>query len=297
METLNRDVIEQRFAVENTRVEYSQTENKVRVQTKSDKGGLLNLARNVCPVDYEIEVPLDCQLHAEAVSADVQIQGISASVEVQTVSGDVTVDDISGDCRVTTVSGDATATRLRGALALQTTSGDARVRDSRLEHFNLNSVSGDFIVDTPLSTGQHYLAKTVSGDLRLLVPSGTGATVQMKTVSGDVVSDLPAEIIKSSRRSWQGRINGGGANVEMSSVSGDLRISRSGSSTETPTGSRETAASDGPIPVSDRDAPIETPPGQSSSDQTAPAETSEVLGALERGEITVEEAMARLNSL
>jgi hypothetical protein len=112
--------------------------------------------------------------------------------------------------------------------------------------------------------------------------------VTLKTLSGDVRSELPADIIKAGRRNWQGRINGGGADVEMNSVSGDLRISRGAFGEATPPGSWPAAGGR----ESDHPSVAEpTAPEPSESDTVA------ILGALERGEITVEEAMARLDNL
>jgi DUF4097 and DUF4098 domain-containing protein YvlB len=113
---------------------------------------------------------------------------------------------------------------IAGALHGQSVSGDLEINRATLQSFDLQTVSGDIIVDTPLSTGQRYRAHTVSGDLRLRVPGDTGATIWLKTVSGSLRSSLPAQIQHADRRHWQGTINGGGAEVEMDSVSGDLTI-------------------------------------------------------------------------
>jgi len=217
--------------------------------------------------------------------------------------------DIAGDITVTTVSGDIDASQLSGTLVARTTSGNAKVAASRLRRFSINSVSGDFTLETPLLNDEHCNAKTVSGDLNLQLPSDAGATVQLKSISGNVSCELPAEIIKAGRRHWQGRINGGGGNVEMNSVSGDLRILRS-----------VRGWSDGPGPDNNTDW-TPTPPevlhaadeshgdsGMATDVQSAaesdaveepageggPDPTAEILGALERGEITVEEAMEKL---
>ena len=289
-------------AIANTRIEFRHEGNRVRVETKGERSGLLNLSRNVSSVDYELIVPRDCTVQAQAVSAEVRAEGLSAAISAQTVSGDVELTGISGDCQVTTVSGDATGRRITGALTLRTTSGDTNVRDSVLHHFNLNSVSGDFAIESPLTVGQHYLAKTVSGNVRLLVPADVRATVQMKTVSGDVAPDLPAEVIKTGRRHWQGRINGGGATVEMNSVSGDLRIQYADGSPKgavSPSTSVRSPDAAPPVPQEapavSSDLPIPEPLVEDAPD--TPADTGAILKALERGEITVEEAMVRLEAL
>jgi DUF4097 and DUF4098 domain-containing protein YvlB len=260
-------------AVENTEVEMTQDGSHVFVRVKPRDEGFLKLHRNVCAVDLDIETPRDCAVNSRAVSADTSVSGPHADLRLETVSGDVRIEDLAGSCTVSSVSGRVDARSIEGSLKLNTTSGSVVIRQSRLPELNCHSVSGNLTIDTPLATGGHYLARTVSGDLRLLIPSGTGATVQMHTVSGRVTSDVPAEIIRSGRRNWQGRINGGGANVEMHTVSGDLVISLSD----------QIADSSGSTVGSDPEARAR--------------ETAAILEALERGEITVDDATSQLKAL
>jgi hypothetical protein len=257
-------------AVENTEFEMTQEGSHVSIRVKSIDSGFLKINRNVSSVDFEIETPRDCAVQARAVSANTAVAGLRADVRVENVSGDVRVDDVVGACTVSSVSGGVEARSIEGGLKLNTTSGSVVVRESNLSEFNCHSVSGNLTIDTPLTPGHHYLAHTVSGDLRLLIPPETGATVQMQTVSGRVVSDVPAEIMRSGRRNWQGRINGGGANVEMHSVSGDLKISPSGGQ---------------PGPTSAPDP------------ETRARDTTAILEQLSHGEITIDEATSRLNAL
>lgn len=249
----------------NTRIEIEQDGDTVTVHTRNDRGnGFFGKAGKMADVHYAITVPPAAEVELHSVSADVRVTGPVGSVRVQTVSGDVDIAEVQGESQLNTVSGDVTAARLSGTLTMHSTSGDARITDSSLRDFNLHSVSGDFHLDTPLTSGEHYYANTVSGDLVLSVPEGTGVTVQMKTVSGEVHSNFAqADVIKSGRRHWQGRINGGGANLEMHSVSGDLTIRGSGSNGD---GGR----------------------------QAGSGNASEVLRALEQGEIDVEQALAQL---
>lgn len=267
----------------NTQVDVQQEGNRVVIHTRAESSfASLGIGKNMASVEYDITVPRDCALAVKTVSADVHASGTRAGSRLQTVSGDVHVDDITGTSSVTTVSGDVTATGLSGSLTLHTTSGDARVERSSLRGFNLHSVSGDFEIETPLTRGEHYYAHTVSGDLWLAVPSGTGLTVQMRSISGEVISELQnADIIKSGRRHWQGRINGGGANVEMQSVSGDLRISGGG-------------AGDAAPPPAEGEQPQS---GAATVERGSDEEAGRVLSLLEQGEIDVEQALTRLKSM
>jgi hypothetical protein len=259
-------------ARENTRIETEQDGNRVAIRTRAAETSLFHGGGKVSSVDYDITVPVGCAVRAKAVSADIAVTGTNAAVSVETVSGSATLAGIVGECSITTVSGDVHARQVAGVLSARTTSGDVSSEASQLRSFNFHSVSGDLDVESPLAAGEHYYAKTVSGDVSLRVPGNTGATVQMKTVSGTVTSDLPAQIIKSGRRHWQGLINGGGAAVELTSVSGDLRIRANGGA----------AADAAAQPAADTESHRQ--------------EIGTVLSALEKGEINVEEAMARIKA-
>lgn len=257
-------------AKDNTSIQIEQNGNTVSVHTRNNRNGLLGKAGKLASVDYEISVPRRTSVEVKTVSADVRVRGTEGDLRTQTVSGDVTISDVQGESQLTTVSGDVTADGLSGTLTLHSTSGDAHIASSNLRDFNLHSVSGDFYLDTPLTAGEHYYAHTVSGDLQLGIPEGTGVTVQMKTVSGEVHTGFArADVIKSGRRHWQGRINGGGANLEMQSVSGDLSI-RGGSSSNGDRGQEQ--------------------PGETQ----VSANAADVLRALEQGEIDVDQALAQL---
>jgi Putative adhesin len=266
-------------AIENTDIVLSQEGSHVTARVRSREEGFAKLSRSVCSVDFEIEIPRDCVVHSLAVSADTFVTGLRADARIESVSGRVRTEDLIGACTVSSISGNVEARSLEGNLRLNTTSGDASVTESSIPEFNCHTVSGDLAIETPLLSGQHYLAKTVSGDLTLRVPPGTGATIQMHSISGNVRSDIPAEIIRSGRRNWQGRINGGGATLEMHTVSGDMQILASPRVSEATSERAEPAVADG----SDIESHART--------------TTEILERLARGEITVDEATAQLKAL
>jgi hypothetical protein len=254
-------------AVENTEIETSQDGNRVRIRTRGLENGVFGLKRSVCSVDYDIAVPLGCAVEAKTVSADATVIGIGGSLRLDTVSGDAEVEDVRGSCDLHTVSGDVLARRVEAPVTIRTTSGDINVRSSSLPSLNAHSVSGDITVESPLHPEAQYYGKTVSGDVTLIVPGDTGASISLRSVSGRFESSFQGsvvDVIRPGRRNWQGLINGGGAQVEMQSVSGNLRLRAS--------------------------SPIPQPPSQEERD----AAVNEALTALERGEITVEEAMARI---
>ncbi len=84
-----------------SQIDIRQDGNKVSVQTKAGQFGLMNFGR-LSRVDYDIEVPIDCSVQLNAVSADISVDGCRSSVSVQTVSGDTNLRDVAGEITMTT---------------------------------------------------------------------------------------------------------------------------------------------------------------------------------------------------
>jgi hypothetical protein len=234
---------------------------RLSVGSEAGPGGM-------APVELEITVPLDCSIEAETTSGDIRIEGVRGTVAIDSASGNVSCLDLGGSLKV------------------ETASGDLQVERSHLRGFDLETSSGDLSIETTFGGEEQYRIQTASGDADLRLPAGAGATVRVETASGEINCGMPAEMLVEHRHpghtEWGGRINGGGAEVEITTISGDVHLGTGGA-----------LLPDGLDISFSQPAMAETAlePAPSSTDTTT------VLGALERGEITVEEAMARLDEL
>jgi hypothetical protein len=296
----------------------SQSGNQVTIDTHRNHAML--------QADLKIGVPIGTAVTANTIDGDIGVHATHGPVELSTVGGDIRLDHAQGLIKLTTVAGDVQGDHLDGTLTLQTTNGDVKIRDSNLRRFNVHSVNGDFVIETPLTRGEHYFAKTTNGDIQLWIPSDTGATVQMHSTNGDFHSDLRTEIINPSRRHWQGRINGGGANVELETLNGDVQINTMGTESFTSRAAQRPEVPDMPdipdlpdmptmpdmpelpnlpdVPDIEGRTGSETESYDGSESATvsqrpdySSADSIGVLARLERGEITVEEAMEELDEL
>jgi hypothetical protein len=236
-------------------------------------------------IDVEATVPRDCRIRVNTTDGDVEIEDTGA-IEVKTVNGDVTAEDIAGDCAVTTGHADVTVERMIGVLTVNTINGDLEVSDSHLGGAQLHSVDGEVSIDAALGNGP-FAIQTVNGDVNLKLAPGTGAAINFHTANGEISCDLPAQVTTSSKREWQATVNGGGPHVDIGTVNGDLEIDKG----------RVVTVSDAPRPVPPV-PPVPPEPAVSAGPAVVPAapeDTTDVLRALERGEISVDEAMERLS--
>ncbi|HET9344980.1 MAG TPA: DUF4097 family beta strand repeat-containing protein [Candidatus Limnocylindrales bacterium] len=263
-----------------------------------------------------IEVPARAAVTVQTASGDVQAANLRGPVRMRTTSGDILLVDVAGDVQVETVSGDV-AIRLAGptGLGAKSVSGDTIVEGGRVDHFAFQSTSGDLRLHSELGDGPHAIA-TVSGDAT--VTTRNGIRVAAQTVTGDLMSDLPhSSEGRAGRRSLV--VGEGSKVVQFRSVSGDLRVvgpngggpvlaPNRPNAPEPPTPPTSPTPPAAPVPVATASA---TGAGTDSgaadgSDDAGDAEAADpaaevarldILRALERGEIDIDEATSRLASL
>lgn len=218
-----------------------------------------------------------------------------ARVDVNGVSAELDVTDLVGDQTYHTVSGDVSILRAGGRISLTTVSGDAELRAVEPVEAQVTSTSGDIEAEAPLFRASKV--RTVSGDVELRGAFDTGALHSIETVSGDVdvesSSGLTVEVRKGIDLGGgpkQRVVGDGAARLRFRSLSGDLHVMGAGADK----GVKNSRFSQFSPPA----PPVPPVPPEPQLRPTPPADTRpsslEILQALERGEIDVDEAARRL---
>ena len=223
------------------------------------------------------EVPAAADLTYDGVSADLSTAGFRGRQQYRTVSGDLVLDRLGGNVRVRGVSSDVSI-RADDPLDLEmnTVSGDISAFAPRFDYLGLVTVSGDVEVEGELADGRDHRVETVSGDLSVGVVGGL--SLEVRGLSTDALISVPHRS-EGSRDRRRYIIGGGDASLLFSSMSGDVmaRPSRRFSESVQP-----------PVPPAPPTPPTApTPP-------IGPDQQLEILQALERGEIDIDEASERL---
>jgi hypothetical protein len=214
-------------------------------------------------ISVEADVPAGARFKLTSVSADAEVSAMRGEQRYRTVSGDLRLTDLGGSVNVDAVSGDV---NLRSdapvAVVAQSVSGDVSVTAPILRALRATTVSGDVEVEGELDGRGDFRIETVSGDL--VVGLVGSAVFEIHGISTDVRSELDHRLEgQVDRRRLI--IGNGGPRVAFSSMSGDVRVRRPRRIT----------------PVERTAAPDR-------------ATELEILRALERGEISVDEATRRL---
>lgn len=254
----------------------------------------------------EVDVPRGATVGVESASAEISLSGLAGSMKVRTASGDVRLDGVRGSLELDAVSGDARITA-NGPLDLRarTISGDVTMHGPRLGRAILQTTSGDVRLDALLQGPGPFEIQTVSGDATIVGRSGI--RVEARTVTGDLRSELP-----NRRDSAPGRkmliVGDGGTPLAFRSVSGDLRVTAPRDAM-TPAVAQEghdkpmTPAMPGVPDAPSAPVPVvpPVPPASRAADTADVAREAghevarlDVLRALERGDMSVEAAMARI---
>ena len=266
-------------------------------------------------MEFQVSVPRAARVTINTVSADIRSHFLSGEQSYKTVSADVEVNPDGGKIRVQTVSGDiAVKTAEPAELSVQSTSGDVHVEGAVIHHFDARTVSGDIQFDAGFGVGAMHNIETVSGDLS--IESSTGVTVEVKssmelhrggsrtqvagdgaaqvrfrTLSGDCHVRGAREVDRDDRRG-PGK-HGKHERFERQlqrRIEQQVRRSLGG----TPDDIEFPGVSTPPMPPMPPMNPAQDHGHPSTATRREPVDQLEVLRALERGEIDVEEATRRL---
>jgi DUF4097 and DUF4098 domain-containing protein YvlB len=237
--------------------------------------------------DYVVKVPHNCDLILRTSSGDLTIIGVTGTLFIQSTSGDMDLNDLGGNVLVHSASGDIDIEGLEGKLGVRTASGDVHVENGNLNEVSASTASGDIQLELVRLPERECEVKTVSGDLQLGLPADAKVMVEVSTLSGDITCGYPRAQVQYSSRSGRNTtlsINGGGPTAHVSSVSGDITIRPV---------DEEHVGRGHTVDLSREDGDINEPEGYVDRRQSE----LDILQALERGEITSQEAMRRLGDL
>jgi len=262
-----------RFSVREDRGELEVTEPNRGDGAAGAVARLFGVGADRIEMSVTAEVPADASIEYHGVSADLTSIGFSGVQQYRTVSGDLVLNDLAGEIGVRGVSSDVSLRAIAPIrLEMNTVSGDISAFAPRFDELSCATVSGDVEVEGSLAASDTHRVETVSGDLSMGVDDNLA--LEVRGLSTDVEVSVPHRS-EGSRDRRRYVIGDGTAHLLFRSMSGDVSVRaarRTGDSRVPP----PPAPPAPPLALMDTDAQLE------------------VLRALERGEIDVDEAGRRL---
>jgi len=279
--------------------------------------------------DISLEVPWGTRVRLETMSGSVEAGSLVGDQKYRTVSGDIRLWGLGGLVEASSISGPVTLdnggdVRIRAS----SVSGSVKVRARCFYGMSVNTTSGSIAVSGMLDPNGDYRADSISGSVSLTPLSGV--TAELRTVSGNLSSEVEHRV-EGGRGFWRAIVGDGRTLFKVNSTSGGLRIVAPGRDTgpavvppygeptgvagQPPAGEAEPgpSAASGDATTTEAGAAgesgsrseetwtLEESADSETSDAAEPAGAEEeapdelsVLQALERGDIDVDEAAARL---
>jgi hypothetical protein len=237
------------------------------------------------------------RVRVRTANGNVAIEDVSGSIDVATANGEVTARRTHGEVAIHAANGDLHVERPVGRVTARAVSGNLRIESGDLTRFTLTTVNGDIAIGTAL-TGDASRIESVNGDIHLdlTLPETTGGSISVRSISGDANVAPPFRAV--AKRTWRiGPASDDGPSVAIKTVSGDVhargRLSGDVTPPDTPVAP--------PTPQRPAVPVIPVPPSSPNVEQRAKAPSLdsrlEILQAVERGELDIDEALRRLDSL
>jgi hypothetical protein len=274
--------------------------------------------------DVMLEVPWGASVTLETVNGTIEAVAMVGEQKYRAVSGEIHMWNLAGNIDAGTLSG---SVRLDGGgdvrVRAKSISGSVRIRAARIHGMVLSTTSGDIAVAGALDPAGDHRAESISGSVDFAPLSGV--TAELRSVSGSLVSDVAGRT-DGGRGSWRCVIGDGRATFRVSSTSGGLRITAAGargaapgpmpgapvppvapvppmppvppapaSSWDPAPSVSEAAPAAVGTDAGEPDASLDAKPG-STADAVSVEELA-VLRELERGEIDVDQATERLETI
>jgi DUF4097 and DUF4098 domain-containing protein YvlB len=221
-------------------VEINSTSRGVEVRVVNRKG-----EHRVDGTDLRLHIPVNADVEAETVSADISLEGSRGeSVVLHTVSGDLEVaaepqrvdlHSVSGDIEFEggvarssfeTVSGEITIVGASGEISANTVSGDVTLEAGEVSQGRFEAVSGDLILALSIADGGRLACDAMSGDIQLSLPSSQKAEFTAQSFSGSIHTDFgnSTRVSKGPGVMLEHREGENGAKIRLESFSGDISI-------------------------------------------------------------------------
>ncbi len=270
-----------------------------RIKDEHNGFGVLNLfTKGSTPVvDFVVRMPVTSNAKLTNVNGPIRAAQVNGKCKINNVDGSAVLDRVTGEIHAETVNGTLETKEIAGSADLKTVNGKMKVRGETLDHLHAHTVNGDIRVAATLDGNGDYGFHTVNGSCKLYVQPSFRAHVSAHGVNMSVDCQLPSQSVSRKFGQWEGTVGTGDgptAKVTFHTVNGKLRILTDGD------GEAFTAKAEATEPVAVKvEEPVETATEQIEVkvDESAPEQAktkAEILQMVERGEISVDEAIQLL---
>lgn len=219
----------------------------------------------LAPVEYTLFVPRRSHLQVRTTSARLALEDLTGDLQAETVSGPVWLSRLSGALNLRTVSGTVSGAHLTGDLAVWTVSGSVDLQPVHLRLLDLKTISGRLAVALAPDPGAQVRLWSITGPVRLALPAVGPLQVEGWGALRPAVA-LAGARLTTTQVGWRLQRGGNGPRCQVISLLGPVVLTTD------------------PTLLPARPEPV----ALAAPDRLA------ILQAVARGELSVDEALARL---
>jgi hypothetical protein len=247
-------------------------------------------------VEYVVNVPHASDLELKNVEGPIAVRHCQGKIRVHNVDGKITLEHTKGDIRAESVNGGLSADHLDGYADLKTVNGKLGLQESALSGLKAQTVNGKIKAAAMWDADAQISLHTVNGDCDLTVPSDFRAKASAHGINVSVTCGQ-AKTVNRQFGGWHGTLGPQAdettgepqAEISFHTVNGHLRIDDGGAPTGTVTHVAKSKARSEAEPIQVK-VP-QAPPEDASRKPEPPKTQLEILQMVERGEMTVQEAV------
>ncbi|MEW6050746.1 MAG: DUF4097 family beta strand repeat-containing protein [Candidatus Zixiibacteriota bacterium] len=195
----------------------------------------------VARIDFNITVPVHCDLSiasqsgtisADQVRGPVSVKASSAHIVLNGIEGAVDVDNGSGSTTGELLFGPVTVRQAAGTVSLQWVEGDIRVKAGSADvdvvqergALEVVTASGSINIKTNLDSSRDYYVQTESGNINLLLPETSSGKLHIGSEAGQIRTDIPVTLKSLSKKQMVGEFGSGGVSITLMSRLGDVSV-------------------------------------------------------------------------
>lgn len=212
-------------------------------------------------VDWQIQVPINCQISLSNTEGLIQISDIRGDVRVRSRSGameisrvfgqvsvqssysDITLNELEGGLDISCtggrlngelIFGPVTVQQAEGSIDLKFVEGDIRISSVSADialrqdrgSLDLSTSSGSVDIFTNLDSSKDFFVETESGNINLTIPGTSSGNLRILSQTGEIKTDIPIAIQRMSRKQVEGSFGVGGVEVNLVSITGNVAVAQ-----------------------------------------------------------------------
>lgn len=173
-------------------------------------------------VDVEIEGVL-APIEVDVVGGDVFVRGGRGEVEVRSVHGGIEIQDAIAELDLSSAHDDVELHDCTGEIRVECVNGDVRMEGLSSGSVEIETTSGDVLIDGTLEPGGDYFVSTHAGDVAISLLPETDLTVTVDTFDGNVRARLDATLEEVERgKRYRMVLGTGEGRLIVESFAGDV---------------------------------------------------------------------------